>query len=144
MEYKQIGYANIRMPDDRNSSLYKYSAYNTFPQEVFLHEFLHTLEKNEKANGNEIANLHDYEEYGYKEDARNGLLEWYRDYMQNNIKNGENKGLTKFAYLSKPVHESNFTSSVYLQNFNEPQNFIEELSSIINRLSQLFAKEKEA
>ena len=68
MEYKQIGYANIRMPDDRNSSLYKYSAYNTFPQEVFLHEFLHTLEKNEKANGNEIANLHDYEEYGYDEE----------------------------------------------------------------------------
>ena len=55
MEYNQIGFSNIRMPDDRNSNMYTYSIYNTFPQEVFLHEFLHTLERNEKNNGNHFT-----------------------------------------------------------------------------------------
>ena len=48
MTYKQIGFSNIRLPNDRDSDIYKYSSTNTFPQEVFLHEFLHTLERNER------------------------------------------------------------------------------------------------
>ena len=40
MRYNQIGFSNIRLPDDRNSKIYKYSSYNEFPEEVFLHEFL--------------------------------------------------------------------------------------------------------
>lgn len=143
MEYRQIGYANIRMPEDRNSGIYEYSIYNTFPQEVFLHEFLHTLERNEKENGNDIAELHDYANYGYVEEARSGLREWYRDYMQNTIQNGENKGLTQFAYLSKPIHDSNFTTSTPLHDFEEPQNLIEELNSIINRVRQLFVRQEQ-
>lgn len=140
MEYNQIGYSNIRMPDDRNSNMYTYSIYNTFPQEVFLHEFLHTLERNEKNNGNDIAALHDYANYGYSEDRTSGLEKWYEDYMQNSIKNGENKGLTKFAYSSKPVHESNFKNPLELDLLKEPDNFIEEINSIINRIEKLFTK----
>ena len=138
MEYNQIGYSNIRLPDDRNSSIYNYSSYNTFPQEVFLHEFLHTLERNEKENGNDIASLHDNEKYGYENNNTNGLENWYRDYMQNTIKDGEGKGLTKHAYSSKPMHESNFKKSIELGYLKDPDNFIEEINSIIERIGKLF------
>lgn len=138
MRYNQIGFSNIRLPDDRNSKIYKYSSYNEFPEEVFLHEFLHTLERNEIENGNNIIALHDYEKYGYTEDGSDGLKEWYEDYMQNSINGGENKGLTEFAYKSKPIHEDNFEYSVELDYFNEPQNIIEEINSIIKRIVRLF------
>ncbi len=140
MRYNQIGFSNIRLPDDRNSKIYKYSSYNEFPEEVFLHEFLHTLERNEIENGNNIIALHDYEKYGYTEDGSDGLKEWYEDYMQNSINGGENKGLTEFAYKSKPIHEDNFKYSVELDYFNEPENVIEEINSIIKRIVRLFNK----
>ena len=138
MRYNQIGFSNIRLPDDRNSKIYKYSSYNEFPEEVFLHEFLHTLERNEIENGNNIIALHDYEKYGYTEDGSDGLKEWYEDYMRNSINGGENKGLTEFAYKSKPIHEDNFKYSVELDYFNEPENVIEEINSIIKRIVRLF------
>lgn len=140
MEYNQIGYSNIRMPDDRNSGIYDYSTYNTFPQEVFLHEFLHTLERNEMDNGNDIAALHDYAKYGYSEDRINGLKKWYEDYMQNTIDGGENKGLTQFAYSSKPIHDSNFKNPLELTYLEEPDTIIEEINSIINRIEKLFVR----
>lgn len=142
MKYNQIGFSNIRLPDDRNSNIYKYSNYNTFPQEVFVHEFLHTLEKNEQANGNKIAQLHDNELYGYKMKNINGLEQWYKDYMQNKIKNGENKGLTDFAFSSKPIQKSNFKYSIELNYLDEPQNIIEEINSIIERIKRLFKHER--
>lgn len=138
MEYNQIGYSNIRLPSDRDSRLYEYSSYNTFPQEVLLHEFLHTLERNEQDNGNNIANLHDNEIYGYEEQKVNGLENWYRAYMQNNIKNNPNKGLTDFAYSSKPIHKSNFKYSVKLDYLDEPDNIIEEISNVVNRVLEFF------
>ncbi len=140
MEYNQIGYSNIRLPDDRNSTFYDYSSYNTFPEEVFVHEFLHTLERNEKENGNEIAALHDYGEYGYTNDRINGLRTWYEDYMQNTINNGKNKGLTEFVYSSKPIHESNFENAFELNLLDEPDNLLEEINSIIERIKRLFTK----
>ena len=103
-------------------------------------EFLHTLERNEIENGNNIIALHDYEKYGYTEDGSDGLKEWYEDYMQNSINGGENKGLTEFAYKSKPIHEDNFKYSVELDYFNEPENVIEEINSIIKRIVRLFNK----
>lgn len=138
MEYRQIGYSNIRMPDNVESSAYEYSIYNTFPQEVFLHEFLHTLERNEQENGNDIAELHDNDAYGYDGSGRDGLKQWYEDYMQNKIRNGEGKGLTDFAYESKPLHASNFTSAIELNALKEPSNLIEEINSILNRVGRLF------
>ena len=140
MEYKQIGFSNIRLPDNRNSGIYEYSIFNKFPQEVFLHEFLHTLERNEQENGNQIAKLHDNEKYGYTESATEGLKEWYEDYMQNTIENAPNMGLTDFAYASKPIHESNFECGIELDYLDEPENIIEEIRSIIDRIGKVFFK----
>lgn len=139
MEYNGIGFSNIRLPDNRNSTIYQYSVTHTFPEEVFVHEFLHTLERNEKENGNDIANLHDYALYGYKEDNIYGLREWYRDYMQNTIQNGENKGITDFAYSSKPMQKSNFEYSTKLHYLDEPSSLLEEINSIIGRIENLFS-----
>ena len=137
MEYNPIGYSNIRLPDDRNSSIYQYSSTNRFPQEVFVHEFLHTLERNEQENGNQVANLHDYEQYGYENSDVYGLFNWYSDYMQNTIKNAKDKGLSDFAYSSKPIHESNFAYSIELDYLDEPHNIIEEIGSIWERVRLL-------
>ena len=140
MEYKQIGFSNIRLPHNRNSGIYEYSIFNKFPQEVFLHEFLHTLERNEQENGNQIAKLHDNEKYGYTGSATEGLKEWYEDYMQNTIENAPNMGLTDFAYASKPIHESNFECGIELDYLDEPDNIIEEIRSIIDRIGKVFFK----
>ena len=43
MEYCGKGLSNIKINDERQ---YSYSTTNTFPEEVFIHEFLHTLERN--------------------------------------------------------------------------------------------------
>ena len=138
MEYRKIGYSNIRLPDDRNSGIYEYSSSNRFPEEVFVHEFLHTLERNEQENGNPIANLHDYEKYGYENTNIYGLKDWYTDYMQNTIKNGKNKGLSSFAYSSKPMQKSNFKHTIELNYLEDPQNIIEEINSIVKRIINLF------
>ena len=46
MELYSVGYSNIRLPNDRSSYMYTYdSSINTFPEEVFIHEFLHSLER---------------------------------------------------------------------------------------------------
>ena len=67
MDYYGIGFSNIRLPNDSKSYIYKYdSRINAFPEEVFLHEFLHTLERNAKEYGYERPELHDYEKYGYQ------------------------------------------------------------------------------
>lgn len=139
MEYDQIGFSNIRLPSDQNSGLYTYSATNTFPEEVFVHEFLHTLERNEMENENDIIELHDYATYGYVDDNVDGLRAWYKDYMLNTINGGEGKGLTDFAYSSKPVHESNFVNSTKLDYLDEPENFIEELEILIKKVPYLIS-----
>lgn len=142
MDYYEIGFSNIRLPDTDNSYLYKYSSKNTFPEEVFIHEFLHTLERNEKEYGNaSVASLHDYEKYGYTQDSIDGLRKWYTAYMQNMITNtnGNKAGLTSNIYTSKPIHKSNFKYSYELKVLKEPQNAIEEISSIINRIKEMFA-----
>ena len=47
MRYDSIGFSDIRMPNDlQHSTMYKYDIRNdTFPEEVFVHEFLHSLER---------------------------------------------------------------------------------------------------
>ena len=142
MEYEQIGFSNIRLPENYNRNIYTYSSSNTFPEEVLVHELLHTLERNEHENGNEIANLHDYAQYGYENNSINGLEEWYKDYMQNTIQNGANKVLTDFAHSSKPIHESNFKYPIELSYLDEPQNLIEEINSIVERIIRLFSGNK--
>ena len=69
-----------------------------------------------------------------------GLRNWYTVYMQNNIKytDGTYAGLTKDAYNSKPIHESNFKYSYELNDLDEPQNILEEISSLVRRIKMIF------
>lgn len=145
MDYYQIGFSNIRLPDSSENYIYKYDTrINTFPEEVFVHEFLHTLERNEKEYGqtNQIA-LHDYEKFGYHTEKLIGLKRWYQAYMQNTIKTNELTALTDTAYASKPTHESNFKYSYELvSELKEPRNLIEEIESLVRRIKALFIKQE--
>ena len=49
-------------------------------------------------------------------------------------------GLTDFAYASKPIHESNFEYGIELDYLDEPDNIIEEIRSIIDRIGKVFFK----
>lgn len=138
MDYYGIGFSNIRLPNDSKSYIYRYnSRINTFPEEVFLHEFLHSLERNAKEYGYERPELHDYQKYGYKNEALAGQKKWYTDYMNKNINATNGKiGLPKEIYTLKPAKNSNFTYSYKMQEvFKEPENIIEEIREIINNLA---------
>lgn len=141
MDYSGIGFSNIRMPDDKNNLVYTFDyRINTFPEEVFIHEFLHTLERNAQEYKYERPELHNYADYGYSEDKLEGLKKWYADYMNKDIDYKGNKiGLPKEIYSCKPVHESNFKYSIKLQAFKEPSNPIEVIGSIFRRLGKLFS-----
>lgn len=140
MTYSGVGFSNIRMPDDRNNLVYKFNYnINTFPEEVFIHEFLHTLERNAKEYNYERPEVHDYATYGYKEDSKQGLKEWYTDYMNKTIKyNGTLIGLPPEIYTCKPAHKSNFKYAVEVPAFKEPHGVIEVSQSIIQRIKKLF------
>ena len=87
MEYRGLGFSNIRLPDDDHNYVYKYDVnVNTFPEEVLVHEFLHTLERNAEEYEYERPELHDNYKYGYLSKSLIGLKEWYEDYMNKNIK----------------------------------------------------------
>ena len=137
MEYNGLGFSNIKVPVSANNRTYTYNPiYNTFPEEVFLHEFLHTLERNNSAYGfGEIA-LHDYNLYGYREDSLEGLKEWYKDYMQSNVSyQNEKIGLSKELYTLTPTHLSDFTYAEKIEDvFIEPKGVIGEIKSMINRI----------
>ena len=136
MDYYGIGFSNIRLPNDSRSYVYKYNTrINQFPEEVFLHEFLHTLERNAQEYGYERPELHAYESYGYENEAVIGQREWYRDYMNKEIQtSSENVGLPPEIYSLKPAKRSNFESSYEVEAFKEPENILEEIKQIIDRL----------
>lgn len=136
MEYKGIGFSNIRMPTSSRSYEFTYSKkLNKFPEEVFLHEFLHTLERNSSEYGYVVPELHAYEEYEYKQDKLESLYDWYKDYMRCEIASGTEKiGLNKNIYNFKPVNEENFKNSVELSEFNDATNTIERIEIIINTI----------
>lgn len=47
MELYNMGFSTIRLSTNKDSYTYEYKkGINTFPEETYLHEFLHTLEKN--------------------------------------------------------------------------------------------------
>lgn len=145
MEYRDLGFSNIRLPDDSNSYIYKYDTrINTFPEEVFVHEFLHTLEKNAEEYGYERPKLHDNSKYGYENKELIGLKEWYQDYMNKNINTSTEKiGLPEDIYTKKPVKTTDFTYSHILDNcLKEPENIFEELNNIIKRMVKIFTIEK--
>lgn len=137
MDYLGIGFSNIRLPNSDKSYIYKYNdRINTFPEEVFVHEFIHTLERNAQEYGNDIIELHDYSKYGYNESKKEGLKQWYYDYMNKNVEG--NLGLPEEVFTIKPVKQDNFKNGNYLDEFREPQNFIEEVKMILEQIQLLF------
>ncbi len=145
MEYLGIGYSNIRLPDNEANYAYKYNYnYNTFPEEVYIHEFLHTLERNSKSYGYEVPDLHDYKKYGYTEGKLTGQKDWYIAYMNKEIEyEGEKIGLPPEIYNCKPVHKSNFKYSLEMDTLKEPKNIIEVIRSVANRVGKLFSYDKD-
>lgn len=141
MQYFGIGYSNIRLPDSENNYAYKYHyRINTFPEEVYIHEFLHTLERNAEEYGYEVPALHDYTKYGYQEERLEGQKKWYIAYMNQEIEdNGKKIGLPPEVFTYKPVHESNFKYGREMKVLKEPENFIEVIRSIADRIGKLFS-----
>lgn len=138
MDYYGIGFSNIRLPNDTQSYIYKYNTrINQFPEEVLLHEFLHSLERNAEEYGYEVPALHDYEKYGYKNERLIGQKEWYEDYMNKNIEAAEGKiGLPEEIYTLKPAKSNNFQNAYNLEEFREPENIIEEIKQILRQVGQ--------
>lgn len=138
MDSNQVGFSNIRLPNNSNNYIYTYNSnINIFPEEVFIHEFLHSLERNLIERGYNIPALHDNAKYGYDEQVLIGLKNWYEDYMQCNINNNETGskiGLDPIVYTLKPAHESNFQYSITKEFNKEPNNIIEEIKCIINSI----------
>lgn len=140
MDYYGIGFSNIRLPNSSRSYVYRYNTrINQFPEEVFLHEFLHSLERNSEEYGYTVPALHDYEQYGYENEALVGQRQWYKDYMNKNVRTSSgNIGLPEEIYSLKPAKESNFENSYEIDVFNEPDNLMEEIKEIINQLIKRF------
>ena len=145
MEYRGLGYSNIRLPDDDKNYVYKYDTrINTFPEEVLIHEFLHTLERNTEEYGIERPELHDYEKYGYENKKLIGLKEWYQDYMNKNINTASGKiGLPKEIFTKKPAKATDFEYSHKLSELKEPENVMEELNNLFTKIVNLFRKNKQ-
>ena len=135
MLYLGKGFSNIRIiPKDCT-----YSNNNTFPEEVFLHEFLHTLERNAEEYGYSRPELHDYEKYNYEDDESDGQREWYKAYMNCKIKTEEGYiGLPPEIYTLKPVNSSNFIYSNEINRLGEPKNIKENIASMIFKIKQLY------
>lgn len=145
ISYQNMGFSNIRLPSNEKSYMYKYVAgVNEFPEEVFVHEFLHTLERNAKEFGYDRPALHDYEQYGYKNEKSIGLKNWYIDYMNYNIIDSSGKafGIDEAIYTIKPVHESDFVYSMEIDIENEPKNIVEEIRGVFTNLFKVFQKVK--
>ena len=138
MDYHGIGFSNIRLPNNSKSYIYKYNIrINQFPEEVFLHEFLHTLERNAKEYGYERPELHDYEKYGYEDEALIGQKTWYTDYMNKTINTTSEKiGLPNEIYTMKPAKSSCFKYPYVIDEFKEPQNIIEEIQELFRNISK--------
>lgn len=139
MMYIGKGFSNIRIiPKD-----FSYSNGNTFPEEVFLHEFLHTLERNAKEYGYSVPALHDYTLYNYVDDRYDGQRQWYKDYMNGMIKTNQGYiGLPPEIYTLKPVESTDFIYSNKLDKLDEPNSIMESIDSIIYKIKRLFERKE--
>ena len=137
MDYYGIGFSNIRLPNNSKSYVYKYDTrINTFPEEVLLHEFLHSLERTAQEYGYERPELHDYQKYGYKNEPLIGQKTWYTDYMNKNISTSSGKiGLPREVYNLKPAKEKNFEYPYERKEFKQPENIIEGIVELFKNLS---------
>lgn len=145
MDYYGIGFSNIRLPNDSSKSYtYKYNSYvNVFPEEVFLHEFLHSLERDLIEYGYEIPALHDNEKYGYDNQPLIGLKNWYKAYMTCSIWDSQNDkyvGLDEIVYKLKPSHKSDFKNTEEVEFVNEPKNIIDDIVAIFKTISRAISE----
>ena len=141
MDLYGIGYSNIRLPNDSSSYIYSYDPrINIFPEEVFVHEYLHSLERILQERSYDIPQLHDNNKYGYDNQKLIGLKEWYKDYMTCNIRNSEGKliGLDEVVYTLTPPAKSDFRHSIEIEYNNEPDNLIEEIRNMFSILGRMF------
>lgn len=140
-----FGFSNIRLPNDNSSYIYTYNSnINTFPEEVFIHEYLHSLERILQERNYNIPELHDYEKYGYKNEQLIGLKNWYSDYMTCNIETTDDtaKGLDEVVYTLTPPAESDFKHSLEVEFNNEPDNVIEEVRTLFGIIFRMFGIEQ--
>lgn len=134
MDLYDIGFSTIRLPNSSESYEQKYDyRINTFPEEVYIHEFLHTLERDSKEYGYSVPALHDHEVYGYEEDFAENLKQWYKDYMRKNVydeKTGTYIGLDERIFSMKPANSTNFMYPMEIEFEEEPENIIEEIRAM--------------
>lgn len=145
MDYFGVGYSNVKIPEKTNYSFTYNSSVNIFPEEVLVHEFLHTLERNSEENGYTVPALHDYSMYGYTDERVVGLKKWYTDYMQQKVTavDGSKIGIPQEIYSIKPATPADFEYPYEMDVLKEPENIIEEINSIIKRIEKLFTSNKE-
>ena len=139
MDYYGIGYSNIRLPNSSKSYVYKYDArINTFPEEVFIHEFLHNLERVSRDYELDYIPIHNYSDYGYASETASKLKRWYTDFLNKEIiynKLGDKGGIDDSVYdLANPVDNSNFINTTIIEFDNEPENFIEGITLLIKTI----------
>lgn len=108
---------------------------NTFPEEVFVHEFLHSLERQLNERNYKIPELHSYTKYGYSNSSLEGLKSWYEAYMQKKIKTTSGYiGLDSDVYTIKPVKQSCFEYSTKLDYFEEPKTIFGQIGKTISTI----------
>ena len=107
---------------------------NTFPEEVFIHEFLHSLEYVSKEAGIEYPLIHNYSDYGYENETAVKLKGWYTDFLNYEILNpntNEYCGLDERVYaLANPVDNSDFIVTYEVEFDNEPENIVEAIQML--------------
>ena len=144
MDLYGVGFSNIRLPNDRDNYRYTYvPGINLFPEEVFVHEFLHSLERNSEEYGYERPELHDNLKHGYEEDKLNNLKKWYKDYMNKTILDKESNtyiGLDPAVYTLKPPHKSEVMYTREIPFNKEPNNIIDELKNVFEAFTNMFKK----
>ena len=148
MDYNGIGFSEVQLVEDNNNYIFRYNPMaNTFPEEVLVHEFLHTLERNLNDYDYNFPALHDNEKYGYVDQKLLGLKQWYKDYMIDNIngKDGNKTGLDVKVYEMQPINSENFENSVDLtdENFKESKGTFAELKNMFKAIKNKL-KTKEA
>lgn len=147
MDLHGVGFSNIRMSNNLESYTYRYDyRINTFPEEVYIHEFLHFLERMATEYEYETIALHDNEKYGYKQQNLINLKNWYKDYMRCEVYDEENDkyvGLNSEVYKLKPAHNSDFKKAVEVNFINEPKNIIEEISQMFTLIKKTLQEQIE-
>lgn len=142
MIYNQIGYSNIRIPDENNKGRYMViynSQTNRFPDEVFIHEFLHYIERVSNELNRPIPVLHNYKDFNYRKVTGLGLKTWYGDYMSHNVDDilhGTKVGVDKTVYHDAKLSKREFFENPKEIEFDGEPHSIAEFIDLISRVAK--------